>query len=88
VTRVEQLTGIQRSPTQVRQFLKKMGLRCRKVGVLLAKVDPPAQEEFKKQLEPRLEEAQGGEREVWFVDASHFVWGRFWAGCGVLRGCG
>lgn len=29
---IERLTGIKRSPTQVREFLKRTGLRCLKVG--------------------------------------------------------
>ncbi len=28
VTKIEELTGIKRSPTQVRKFLKSMGMRC------------------------------------------------------------
>lgn len=46
--RIEQLTGIKRSPTQVRVFLKKLGLKCRKVGVIPAKADPDKQDDFKK----------------------------------------
>jgi transposase len=29
---IEKLTGVKRSPTQVREFLKRTGLRCLKVG--------------------------------------------------------
>ena len=29
---IESLTGIKRSPTQVREFLKRIGMRCRKIG--------------------------------------------------------
>jgi hypothetical protein len=32
----------------VRHFLKGMGMSCRRVGVLPAKADPEAQEEFLK----------------------------------------
>ena len=31
---IEQKTGIKRSPTQVREFLKRMGMKIRKVGYL------------------------------------------------------
>ncbi len=31
--KIEELTGIKRRPTQVRQFLKSIGIRCLKVGV-------------------------------------------------------
>jgi transposase len=45
---LETLTGIRRSPTQVRVFLKQLGLKCRKVGLLPAKADPQAQEAYQK----------------------------------------
>ena len=46
--RIEALTGIARKPTQVRQFLKALGMQPRKVGMLPAKADVDAQEAFKK----------------------------------------
>ncbi len=78
------MTGIKRSETQVRHFLNKLGLRCRKVGMVPAKADPQEQETYvKEQIEPRLAEAQAGKRAVFFVDAAHFVWaaflGRLWS---------
>lgn len=45
---IEQLTGIKRSPTQVREFLRRMGLKRRKVGMVPAKADVDAQEAFLK----------------------------------------
>lgn len=45
---IERLTGIRRGETQVREFLKKIGLKRRKTGSLPAKADTKAQEEFKK----------------------------------------
>jgi transposase len=76
--RIEQLTGLQRGPTQVRQFLKSLGMNPRKVGHLPAKADVEAQEPFKPQaLEPRLAEAQAGPRRVFFMDAAHFVFAPF-----------
>ena len=41
----------------VRKFLAGMGMRWEKVGVVPAKVNPELQAEFKKKLEPSLEEA-------------------------------
>ena len=75
VERIEQLTGIRRSPTQVGQFLKKkLGVKRRKVGHIPAKADPEKQKVFlEEELEPRLEEAKQGKRHVFFVDAAHFV---------------
>lgn len=46
--KIAELTGIVRSREQVRVFLKSMGMRCRRVGVLPAKADPDQQEEFLK----------------------------------------
>ena len=34
---IEKLTGIKRSPTQVKEFLKRSGLRCLKVGYVPGK---------------------------------------------------
>jgi len=79
---IEKLTGIKRKPTQIRAFLKRIGMKCRKVGSIPGKaLDPDKieeQESFKKQeLEPRLEEAKAGQRKVYFMDAAHFVFGAF-----------
>ncbi|GAB4349706.1 MAG: hypothetical protein OHK0047_43720 [Leptolyngbyaceae cyanobacterium] len=46
--KIAALTGIVRSREQVRVFLKSMGMSGRRVGVLPAKADPDAQEEFVK----------------------------------------
>ncbi len=71
---IETLTGVRRTPNRVRVFLKHMGLKCRKVGMIPAKADLAAQEAFKtNELEPRLAEAQAGQRAVFFGDAAHFV---------------
>ena len=71
---IEELTGIRRQPTQVRKFLKSMGMGRLKVGMVPSKADPDEQERFKKEeLEPRLEEAKSGKRALFFVDAAHFV---------------
>ena len=71
---IETLTGVRRSPDRVRLFLKRMGMKCRKVGLIPAKADMAAQAAFKTaELEPRLAQAQAGQRAVFFVDAAHFV---------------
>jgi transposase len=47
--KIAELTGIRRSPTQVRRFLKEhCGVRRLKTGVLPAKADPVKQAAFKK----------------------------------------
>jgi transposase len=72
--RIENLTGIRRSPTQVKKFLKRLGLKRRKVGQIPAKADPEKQQKFlDEELEPRIEEVQAGKRHLFFVDAAHFV---------------
>jgi len=72
--RIEKLTGIKRSRPQVSQFLKTIGLKRRKVGMIPAKANPEVQAKFKKEeLEPVLEEAKAGKKKVYFVDAAHFV---------------
>ena len=75
---IEKLTGVKRSPTQIREFMKRLGLRCRKVGYVPGKATTPEkqaeQQAFKtQQLEPRLAEAKAGQRVVLFMDAAHFV---------------
>src|ERR671915_7438 len=75
---IEALTGIRRSPTQIRVVLKRLGLKCLKVGLLPAKGDPEEQEaDQEKKLEPPLSRSRAGERAVFFVDAAHFVFGAF-----------
>jgi len=73
--RIEKLTGIKRCPTQIRQFMRKLGLKPLKVAAIPAKANPEAQAEFlTTQLEPKIEEAKVGERVLLFMDAAHFVW--------------
>jgi len=75
---INDLTGIQRGLTQVRKYLKSIGMRHLKVGSIPSKADPEEQARFKKEkLTPRLQQAKAGKRKVFFVDASHFVFGLF-----------
>jgi len=48
--KIKELTGIERKPTQVRQFLKSLGMKPIKVGMIPAKADVEVQEEFKKRV--------------------------------------
>jgi transposase len=74
MSKIEELTGIKRSETQVRKFLLSLGMKCRKIGMIPAKADFEKQEKFlKEELQPRLEEAKSGKRKVYFFDAAHFV---------------
>lgn len=48
IVAIESLTGIKRSPTQVRKFLLARGMRCLKTGVIPSKADPDQQLDYKK----------------------------------------
>jgi transposase len=79
---IEKITGIIRSPTQVRAFLKRIGMRWRKIGAIPGRAANPhkqeEQESFRqRELAPRLAEAGEGKRVVLFMDAAHFVYGAF-----------
>jgi transposase len=85
---IEQQTGVRRGLTQVRHFLKdRLGLRWRKTGAIPV---PPketvagharTQASFlREKLEPRLKQARRRRRQVYFVDAAHFVFAPF-LGC-------
>jgi transposase len=87
---IEQQTGLHRGLTQVRLFLKRLGLQPRKVAAIPI---PPkssladhiaTQAKFRNdELEPKLVEARAGHRVVYFVDAAHFVFATFlgWVWC-------
>ena len=72
--RIKELTGIERCPEQIGRFLKKTKFRHLKVGHVPAKANAEKQQKFlDEELQPRLNEAKKGKRQVLFVDASHFV---------------
>jgi transposase len=85
---IEQQTGVRRGLSQVRSFLKgRLGLRWRKTGAIPVPPKKTIQEHAREQaafleekLEPRLEQARQGSRQVDFVDAAHFVFAPF-LGC-------
>jgi transposase len=85
---IEQRTGVRRGLSQVRHFLKdRLGLRWRQVGAIPVPPKKTVQEHAQEQatfveeeLEPRLEQARQGRRQVYFVDAAHFVFAPF-LGC-------
>jgi transposase len=81
---IEEHTGIRRGLTQVRHFLHRLGLKPRKVAAIPVPPKSTLDEHVKKQaeflenqLQPRLEEARQGQRQVLFVDAAHFVFAPF-----------
>jgi transposase len=81
---LEQRTGIRRGLTQVRHFLKRLGLSPRKACAIPVPPKSTPAEHARKQAEflqdqlgPRLAEARAGRRQVRFVDAAHFVFATF-----------
>jgi len=78
INQISTLTGLTRSPTQVRHWLHKNGIHHRKMGQIPAKVDPGAQARFlTDKLQPAIEQAQNQAIHLLFVDAAHFVMGAF-----------
>jgi transposase len=82
--RIERLTGIRRSPTQVRKFLKGLGLKWQRIRAIpvppkktLAEHVQDQAEFLDTQLKPKLDAAEAGQGHVFFVDAAHFVFGTF-----------
>lgn len=73
-SRIEELTGISRSPSQVRAFMKRSKLRYIKAGHIPAKADKEKQQQWvKTTLDPAIVEAQKGECHLLFMDAAHFI---------------
>ena len=76
---IQELTGLTRCPTQIRAFLKRLGMKYQKVGYVPGgqAATPEKQAEqatfHTQELAPRLAEAQAGHRVVLFMDAAHFV---------------
>ena len=78
---INKITGVSIKNTQMRSYLKLIGVSYRKVNSIPAKADIKAQKIFHDtKLQPRLEDAKAGKRVVYFVDAAHFVLGAF-LGC-------
>jgi transposase len=72
--RIQDLTTITRSLTQVKHFLNQIGCTRRKVRQIPDKRDIEKQETFKHDtLEPLILQAQRAQIHLVFVDAAHFV---------------
>lgn len=72
--RIEEQTGISRSPSQVRAFMKRHKMRYLQAGHIPAKADTEKQKEWvKTKLYPVIKEAQEGKCQLLFMDAAHFI---------------
>lgn len=84
VDRIKKLTQVELSPSAVREWMVKNGLKYIKAGVVPGKPNSCPEKKAKERkefvqnkLNPRLQEAKDGKRNVFFVDAAHFVYGNF-----------
>lgn len=74
IQRIEDLTGIRRSPNRVKAFMKSIGMKCRKIGHIPAKADPDKQRQWlDNTLEPHIDKAMQKKSHLFFMDAAHFV---------------
>jgi transposase len=87
---IEERTGIRRGQTQVRRFLRRLGLQPRRVAAVPIPPKSTAEDHAREQrqfldgeLEPVLAEARAGRRDVYFADGAHFVDAAFlgWLWC-------
>ena len=78
VSVIEELTGIKRSPTQIRQFLLRHHYKWRQMGQIPGKVNTDEQKQWlENTLEPVIEQARQGKCHLLFFDAAHFVLSAF-----------
>ena len=82
--RLQRLTGLRRGPTQVRKFLRDLGLKWRRARPIPVPPNDTLAEHIATQaqfldtkLNPVLDAARAGHGHVFFVDAAHFVFGTF-----------
>lgn len=72
---IEKMTGIRRSPTQVREFMRRIGMLFRKTGFVPKgtenELKQQEQDEFVKKTPMQIARGQG--ELVLFLDSAHFV---------------
>lgn len=79
-SRIEEMTGIVRGETQIRAFMKRIGMRRLKLEGVPGKVDQSKKQEQREFLEdrlsPALNEAERGERKMFLrtVGAFRSLW--------------
>jgi transposase len=78
ISRIETITGIRRSPTRVKAWMKRVGLKYRKIAHIPAKADVVKQAEWlKNTLNLYIAQAQQGLCHLLYMDGAHFVQGVF-----------
>jgi transposase len=72
--RIEELTGIKLSPGRALAFMKRIGMKCLKMGHIPAKADSDKQRAFYEEtLKPLIEGAKAGACHLFYMDAAHFT---------------
>ena len=72
--KIQALTGIARTYSRVRAFMKRHGFRFLKTGHLPAKVNTTEQRQWVEQtLQPIIQAAKDGAVHLLFMDAAHFI---------------
>lgn len=72
--KIEQSTGVKRSPVRVWAWMKRHGFRFLKTGHIPAKADDMKQKQWvNKKLKPAIKAARDGRSHLLFMDAAHFV---------------
>jgi transposase len=88
---IEQQTGVRREASQVRAFLHRLGMRCRQVGTVPGKLTEEQQVEqrrfLEEELNPKLDEAEAGQRKVFLWTPATSCMEPSSAACGALCGC-
>lgn len=74
VLKIEEATGMKRSPVRVWKWMKRHGFKFLKTGHIPAKADDKKQKKWVEEtLKPAIKSAQGGHSHLLFMDAAHFV---------------
>lgn len=88
ILRIEEVTGLKRKTTQIRQFLLKHGYRYHKMDQVLGKADANKQEYWVEALRPYIQKAQKGDCHLQFSDVAHFTLSSFacmvWSVCRIF----
>lgn len=72
--RIDTLTHTSISPSAARRFMRRIGMRHIRQGQIPGKVDPTRQRDFMNTtLQPLIDEAHDGKRELFFIDGAHFI---------------
>ena len=75
----------------MRAFLRRLGMRCRQVGTVPGKLTEEQQAEqrrfLEEELNPKLDEAEAGQRKIVLWMPATSCMGRSSAASGVSRGC-